>query len=93
MNNFGTNNLAGQDSQVIFQETVLKFAAGALSFVFIGAFLTGVVGAVIWLTSGGNEGRNDSSTIMMKSSAVGMIASFIGYLALKIYAKSIGLDF
>ncbi len=92
MNNFGTKNL-GLEKEVIAQEIFLKFAAGALSFVFIGAFLMGVVGAVIWVTSGGNEDRNDSSSMMIKSSLVGMIGSFIGYVALRIYANVIGVDF
>ncbi len=92
MNNFGTNNL-GPEQDVVVQEMILKFTAGALSLVFVGAFLTGIVGAVIWLTSGGNEDRNDSSVMMMKSSLVGMLASVIGYVAIRVFANIMGMEF
>lgn len=92
MNNFGTNNL-GIEKEIMVQEMILKFTAGALSLVFVGAFLTGVVGVVIWITSGGNEDRNDSSVIMMKASLVGMGASFIGYVAIKVFANIMGVEF
>lgn len=88
MNNFGTSNLIEEaEQQIVVQGMVFKFITGALSLVFIGAFFTGLVGAVIWLTSGGNEGRNDSSAIMMKSSLVGMSASFLGYVAIRLFLK------
>lgn len=92
MNNFGTNDLVtGQD--VIVQEMILRFITGALSLVFVGAFLTGVVGMIIWLTSGGNEDRNDSSVIMIKSSLVGMLASFLGYVTIRVFANFMGVEF
>lgn len=88
MNNFGTNNL-GQGKEIIVQDMIFNFIYGALSLVFVGAFLTGFVGAVIWLTSGGHEGRNDSSVTMMKASLIGMGGSFLAYVAVKFFASFI----
>ncbi|MCK4635314.1 MAG: hypothetical protein KAT32_00465 [Candidatus Moranbacteria bacterium] len=89
MNNFGASNL---ENEIVVQELISKFIVGALSLVFVGSFLTGIVGIVIWVTSGGDEGRNDMSVGMMKSSLMGMLGAFLGYVAVRVFVNVLGID-
>lgn len=84
------NNL---QKDVVMQETIFMIVVNALGFVVIGAFLSGLVGFMIYITSGGNEGRTTLAMTMMKSAGVGILAAFIGYVVLIFYAKYLGIEF
>lgn len=79
-------------NQVLTQKIILVFLTKVSAFIFVGACLTIFVALVIWVTSGGNEGRNDSAVAMIKS-ALGMIVMMtIFYIVIVIYAKYTGIS-
>lgn len=84
--------MQGLESEILAQEVILNFLVNFLAFIFLGACLTGLVGVIIWITSGGNEGRNDKAVEMFKS-ALGMaVIVLVFYFAIKFYAGFMGIS-
>ena len=83
------NNL--QD-QAVVNETIFTIVVNILGFVTIGAFLGGVVGFIIYFTSGGNEGRIETGLAMMRSAGFVVLLILIVYATLVIYAKIMGIE-
>jgi hypothetical protein len=84
--------MQGLESEILAQEVILNFLVNILAFIFLGACLTGLVGVIIWITSGGNEGRNDKATEMFKSALGMVVIVLVFYFVIKLYANFMGIS-
>lgn len=74
-------------------ETIITTIVGFLTVVAGLAFLVYfLVGALSWVTAGGDKGKVDSAKMIMTNGAIGMIAVVAAYAVIWIVGSVLGID-
>lgn len=75
-------------------ETFISKMVGMLTAVAGIAFLLYfLIGALSWITAGGDKGKTDSAQKQMTNAAIGLIAVVVAYFIAAIISFVLGIDF